>query len=256
MEEMEREVLVQTLHRQREALLKDVAETEAEQRLIAGSRDAELEERAQQQRMARLLAQLDDRQIEALQEIEAALQRVADASYGTCADCGQAIAVARLRALPATPMCANCARHQEKLSAIGVDEEVPRTGRIHADMSLTTERELESAVREQVREDGRVDMEELRIVCRHGVVYLDGSLPSEEEHSILLRLVRDFVGLEAIVDRLRVAALLWEREERSKAEPSEERLPRLEGSATEDVIKSIEEGIDYAPPAEPPPEER
>jgi hypothetical protein len=48
-----------------------------------------------------------------------------------------------------------------------------------------------------------VDMEELRIVCRHGVVYLDGSLPSEEEHSILLQLVTDVVRLETIVDRLR-----------------------------------------------------
>jgi hypothetical protein len=35
MEEMEREELVQTLHRQREALRMDVAETEADQRLIA-----------------------------------------------------------------------------------------------------------------------------------------------------------------------------------------------------------------------------
>lgn len=53
-------------------------------------------------------------------------------------------------------------------------------------MSLTTDRELESVIRDQVREDGRVDMEELRIVCRHGVVSLDGSLPSGEEHSIVL----------------------------------------------------------------------
>jgi DnaK suppressor protein len=256
MEEMEREVLVQALHRQREALLKDVAETEAEQRLIAGSRHAELEERAQQQRMARLLARLDDRQIEALQEIEAALQRVADATYGTCADCGQAIAVARLRALPATPVCANCVNHRDELAAKGVDEEVPRTGRIHADMSLTTDRELESAIREQVREDGRVDMEELRIVCRHGVVYLDGSLPSEEEHSIVLQLVRDVAGLEEIVDRVGVMQLLWEREDRSKVESLEDRLPRVEGAETEDVVQSIEEGIDYVPPVEPPPEER
>ncbi len=113
-----------------------------------------------------------------------------------CEHCGQAISLARLQALPATRLCVDCARRQEEPSAIAVEEEVPRSGRIHADMSLTTERELESAIRDQVREDGRVDMEELRLVCRHGVVYLEGALPSEEQHRILLQLVQDFVGLE------------------------------------------------------------
>ncbi|HSF29279.1 MAG TPA: TraR/DksA C4-type zinc finger protein [Candidatus Tectomicrobia bacterium] len=256
MDKIEREALVQTLHRQREALLKDVADTEAEQRLIAESRNAELEERAQQERLACLLARLDDRQIQAFQAIEAALQRVVEVTYGTCTDCGQAIALERLRALPATPVCTNCARRQEKLLTAGIDEEVPRTGRIHADMSLTTDRELESAIRELVREDGRVDIEELRIVCRHGVVYLDGSLPSEEEHSIVLQLVRDVAGLEEVVDRVGVMELLWEREDRSKAASPEGRLPTIEGTETEDVVQSIEEGIDYVPPMEPPPEER
>jgi hypothetical protein len=123
-------------------------------------------------------------------------------------------------------------------------------------MSLTTDRELESVIRNQVREDGRVDMEELRIVCRHGVIYLDGSLPSEEEHSIVLQLVRDFVGLEEIVDRLQVTTQLWEREERSKVEPLGEQLPWVEVTETEDVVQSVEEGIDYVPPVEPPPEQR
>jgi DnaK suppressor protein len=256
MDETAREALVQTLRRQREELLKAVAETEAELRWIAGDRDAELEARAQQERLARLLARLDDRQIDAFQAIEAALQRVADATYGKCDDCGQVIALARLQALPATRLCAGCARREEELSATAIEEEAPRSGRIHADVSLTTERELESAIRDHVREDGRVDLEELRIVCRHGVVYLDGALPSEEEHSILRQLVQDVVGLEAIVDRLRVTALLWDREERSKVEPLEEPLPRGEGAATEDVVESTEEGIDYVPPVEPPPEER
>jgi hypothetical protein len=36
----------------------------------------------------------------------------------------------------------------------------------------------------------------------------------------------------------------------------EEQLPRLEASETEDVVQSIEEGINDVPPGEPPPEER
>jgi len=44
-----------------------------------------------------------------LRRIDAALARVEEGSYGTCARCGEEIAPARLNALPDTPFCANCA---------------------------------------------------------------------------------------------------------------------------------------------------
>jgi DnaK suppressor protein len=100
MDEQTHEALVQMLHWRREELLKKVTETEAELRWIAGYRDAELEARAQQERMGRLLVRLDDRQVYEFQEIEAALQRIADGTYGTCDDCGQPISSARLQVLP------------------------------------------------------------------------------------------------------------------------------------------------------------
>jgi hypothetical protein len=48
---------------------------------------------------------------------------------------------------------------------------------------------------------------------------------------------------------------LWERPERSKPTPEEQAPSRLESTVTEDVVKSNEEGIDYTPPVEPPPDE-
>jgi hypothetical protein len=36
----------------------------------------------------------------------------------------------------------------------------------------------------------------------------------------------------------------------------EEQLPRLEAAETEDVVQSIDEGINDVPPGEPPPKER
>jgi RNA polymerase-binding transcription factor DksA len=45
-----------------------------------------------------------------LRAIDAAIARIADGSYGDCARCGQPIAPARLRALPATAVCTACAR--------------------------------------------------------------------------------------------------------------------------------------------------
>src|ERR1700728_2441390 len=46
---------------------------------------------------------------EALVEVEAALGRVAQGTYGRCERCGQPISPARLEAKPAAPLCITCA---------------------------------------------------------------------------------------------------------------------------------------------------
>ena len=40
-----------------------------------------------------------------LDQVDAALARIADGTYGTCAVCGEAIAEGRLEARPWTPFC-------------------------------------------------------------------------------------------------------------------------------------------------------
>src|SRR6266568_8098340 len=126
--------------------------------------------------MARLLAQLDDQGRQELAEIDAALRQIAEGTYGTCERCGRPIAEARLHALPATRFCVDCASAQERpRSRAPEEEEVPRAGHVPPDLSLLSDRELEATLREQVQGDGRIDTEELRIVCRHGVVHLHGA---------------------------------------------------------------------------------
>jgi RNA polymerase-binding transcription factor DksA len=44
-----------------------------------------------------------------LAETDAALARLAEGSYGTCANCGEQISGARLAALPVTTTCIRCA---------------------------------------------------------------------------------------------------------------------------------------------------
>jgi RNA polymerase-binding transcription factor len=248
--------LAEELRHQRNVLFKEVVDTEADLEFIAQDRESELEERAQEDRAARLYDLLDVRAKHAIEEIDAALQRVADGRYGICGSCGATIAIKRLRVLPATRYCLDCARTQEA-AVPGVAEatEVRHPGPLPADLGLLTDREIESALREAVREDGRVDLEELRMVSRHGVVYLDGAVPSEAEHQILFKIVTDVVGLREVVDRLQVKEILWERSDRFKPTLEEKKPSRLEPSQTEDVFKSTEEGIEYVPPDEPPPEE-
>jgi RNA polymerase-binding transcription factor DksA len=49
-----------------------------------------------------------------LTEVDAALNRMRDGSYGDCADCGIAIAPARLAAYPTAQRCVNCQDAHEK----------------------------------------------------------------------------------------------------------------------------------------------
>jgi RNA polymerase-binding transcription factor DksA len=45
-----------------------------------------------------------------LDQINAALQRIDDGSFGRCTKCGAAVPEERLNALPYTPVCARCAQ--------------------------------------------------------------------------------------------------------------------------------------------------
>jgi RNA polymerase-binding protein DksA len=251
-----KESLVKELRRQRQMLFKEVADTEADLEFVVENRESEIEERAQEVWAARLFDRLDIRAKRAIEEIDAALQRLAKDAYGTCAACGERIPIKRLRVLPATRFCVDCARTREAGAPAAMEEiEVPHRGPLPPDLSLLTDREVESGLRELVGEHGQLDTEELRIVCRHGVAYLDGSMPSEAEHRMLLKLVTDVEGIREVVDRLVVKEILWERPDRSKPESAEAPASRAEPGFTEDVVKSAEEGIDYVPPVEPPPEE-
>lgn len=247
--------LARALRRHRATLFKTVADTEADLQFIAEDRESELEERAQEERTARLFGRLDLRGKRAIEEIDAALKRIDDGTYGACAECGKKIPPARLRALPTARCCVACASARETRGGVAEAEEVAHAAPLPADLGLLTDREVESALRDLVRDDGRLDVEELRIVQRHGVVYLDGAVPSETEHRMLLKLLTDVAGLQEIVDRLQVKEILWAREDRSREVSDEAPPSRLEPSHTEDVVTSTEEGVDYVPPVEPPPEE-
>jgi DnaK suppressor protein len=49
-----------------------------------------------------------------LEQLDAARKRIADGSYGTCADCGADIGIERLRAEPGAARCVECQARHEK----------------------------------------------------------------------------------------------------------------------------------------------
>lgn len=71
-----------------------------------------------EQSVADLLVDLDladvDRHIEGIRDVEAALRRITDQSYGICIDCEGEIAYARLNAYPTAKRCIRCQELHEK----------------------------------------------------------------------------------------------------------------------------------------------
>jgi DnaK suppressor protein len=105
--------LEQALKQERRRILNEVAETEAELEFIREEREPELVERGQEASRKLLYERLDQRGKEEIEEIDTALQRIEDGTYGICADCGAHIGMARLKAIPAASLCIGCANSRE-----------------------------------------------------------------------------------------------------------------------------------------------
>lgn len=71
--------------------------------------DADWEEQANQLEELDTAEGLEAVRVEEGREIRAALARIRDGQYGTCANCGAEIAPTRLKALPTATLCINCA---------------------------------------------------------------------------------------------------------------------------------------------------
>jgi RNA polymerase-binding protein DksA len=267
----------QELRRRRAETIAQVADTQDELEYISEERESEWSDRSLEERMMHLLSRLDVRQTEELRELDAALERMRDGVYGRCANCGADIAVARLQARPTARFCQACAHtletpdlraaeenvdfNRERVQGLPAaeEDEMPESGYVPPDLSTLSDDELEEVIRDQVREDGRVEAQELEVQCRNGVVMLSGALPSERERSILLQLITDVLGFQDVVDHIEVEELAWQREDRDPANepPAQKRPPDLEHYGTDDVVESTEEVLTEPPPlGQPTPEEQ
>jgi DnaK suppressor protein len=80
----------------------------------AQARDTESDDWAKADTERDLAYALEERESAELVAIDAALQRVADGSYGLCVDCGTPIATARLHANPTAMRCVTCQARAEQ----------------------------------------------------------------------------------------------------------------------------------------------
>ena len=71
------------------------------------------EETSQSMQLQRMANSLQQRNKDSLFRVQRALARIASGDFGSCQECGEDIAEARLKALPDAIVCISCAEEQE-----------------------------------------------------------------------------------------------------------------------------------------------
>ena len=214
-------------------------------------REIEFEEMAQKEVLAQGMEQLDDQERKEVQAIDRALRKLDTGLYGNCETCGRNISVKRLEAIPWTQYCNECAGGVERGLKPGALEEAAAPTALPAEYQGLSDEEIERAIWEELKEDGRVEIQELEISCENEIIYLEGALPSEEKHHILLEIIEDAMGFQDVIDRIEIDRQLWERRDRAEGRrtgrPAKEEL--LEGEEVEeDVYESRRMGSPMSPP--------
>ncbi|MEA3428516.1 MAG: BON domain-containing protein [Thermodesulfobacteriota bacterium] len=221
---------------------------------VLEERDIEMEEEAQKADETSLFDQLDKLEKDEIEEIDLALCKIPAGSYGICESCKKLISLKRLETFPATRLCRKCARrYEEKQKKLPRAREVITSAELPDEYKNLTDEELQMVILEHLRNDGRVDLEEIEVSCRNGVVYLEGVVPSENEHQILLRILTDVMGFTAVVDHLEINKLIWEREDRTPGKAAFRPSVDVD-EISDDVFESQEKESPYMFPDRPPAE--
>ena len=98
-----------TRQRELRAEISEQLRTQDDPRLVGlRNRMEETDDWAVADMMAEQDIALVSRDLTELAEVEAAIARIADGTYGECSDCGQPIPVARLEAYPTARRCVAC----------------------------------------------------------------------------------------------------------------------------------------------------
>ena len=101
----------------RQEMLQQVAHLEFEREELE-QHSIEAVDSAQEENLAHLIRKLDERGKEEIGEIELALNKMSSNRYGICELCGKSIPIKRLKVLPATRLCRNCAQNYEEAQTL------------------------------------------------------------------------------------------------------------------------------------------
>lgn len=104
----------QMLGKLRRDLLAEIARNRGEESEVSTVEIGDVYDISSQERERELILTLSDMERGKLKEIDDALARVKDKTYGICEECGEKIPAARLKVLPFTRVCVDCKSRLER----------------------------------------------------------------------------------------------------------------------------------------------
>lgn len=224
-------------------------------------REVEFEENAQKDGLLEPVSEVDDYEKDHLEAIDSALQKIELGEYGFCERCGRMIEEDRLEVLPSAALCSACRAEMEEASRSELFEEEEPTPELPPDLEGLSDDEILQYVLDELKENGRVDLDELTIACDHGIIHLDGFLPSEAQHQVLLEILLDGIGIGTLTDHVSIDPLLWETDGRAAGtrgpvdEGKSDDTALSDDDETSDAYASRTSGAPLKPPDELVPED-
>lgn len=112
-----KETIKESLLNQKSVILNRQKEFKAES-LMASLHTADESEQSVFEQTQSLGLQIREKEIQVLHQIEKALSKIADGTYGQCESCSDPIGIKRLQARPFTSLCISCKEEQETTSPL------------------------------------------------------------------------------------------------------------------------------------------
>jgi len=102
------------LMKMRKELIKEISESARTEKDDFKGEIGDMYDHASNERERELTLLLGERERDKLAEIDAALERIEDGTFGICEECEEKIHSGRLKAMPFTTVCVNCKSKEEK----------------------------------------------------------------------------------------------------------------------------------------------
>jgi DnaK suppressor protein len=117
MKSAEIDAIKESLLNQKSIILNRQKEFKAES-LMASLHIADESEQSVFEQTQNLGLQIREKEMQVLHQIEKALSKIADGTYGQCESCSDPIGIKRLQARPFTTLCISCKEEQESTSPL------------------------------------------------------------------------------------------------------------------------------------------